>query len=90
MNSQTKDIETETILCKQSIVTIPKLHLIEILEFEEDKSRGKTLTSLVLTKGRVRSKKESYSPITNLVTTKYCFGLDSTLTRRGILWSVRL
>ena len=51
------EIGIETIRCKQGIVTVPKLHTLEILEFEGDKARIQTLTALVLTRARVRSKK---------------------------------
>jgi hypothetical protein len=40
------EIGIETIRCKQGIVTIPKLHTLEILEFEGDKARIKHLRHL--------------------------------------------
>ena len=40
------EIGIETIRCKQGIVTVPKLHLLEILEFEGDKAREKHLCHL--------------------------------------------
>ena len=55
-NSQT-EIGIETIRCEQSIVTISILGSLEILKFEGDKARIKTLTTLVLTRATVRSKK---------------------------------
>ena len=51
------EIVIETIRCKQGIVTVPILDSLEILKFERDKARVKTLTALVLTRARVRSKK---------------------------------
>ena len=51
------EIRIETIRCKQGIVTVLKLHTLETLEFEGGKIRIKTLTTLVLTRARVRSKK---------------------------------
>ena len=41
----------------QGIVTAPIHDSLEILEFEGGKARVKTLMALVLTKARVRSKK---------------------------------
>ena len=40
------EIGIETIRCKQGIVMVPKLHLLEILEFEGDKVRIKHLRHL--------------------------------------------
>ena len=40
------EIGIETIRCKQGIVTVPKLHLLEILKFEGDKTRLKHLRHL--------------------------------------------
>src|SRR4051812_47102519 len=51
------EIGIETIHREGSIVTISKLHTLEILEFEGGKIRIKTLASLVPTRARVRSKK---------------------------------
>src|SRR3954463_5849704 len=51
------EIGIDTIRWKQGIVTVRILHTLEILEFEGDKARIKTLTTLVLTRARVRSKK---------------------------------
>ena len=50
------ELGIETILPKQGIVTISILHTLEILDFEGGKIRIKTLTALVLTRARIRSK----------------------------------